>query len=647
MKELVLSLWASLLFVGAIAQKEIPKFGEIEKLDLKMKECDFDKNAEALVLFDVGEFFCNIYYQSVSKTVFVMNERHIRIKILKDKGLSRADIHIRYHSFANDERVKGIIAQTYNLDADGSVIVSKLDKKLIYYKEINKRYSEVVFSLPEVKVGSIIEYKYIVEGSGSNNWYFQKSIPVMLSRYTINVPIELEIACIQHCTLPVSSLKNEKGGKEIQTFSMEKIPALRNEAFISCEEDYLQSLEPKLIAVNMPGSYRKSLLKTWPRVINELMEDEDFGMQLKKNIPRTSDLDAMLKDVNSSYKKMLIIYDYVRQNMQWDGYDNIWALNGVKSAWKDKKGTSGEINLILINLLKDAGLTVYPVLVSTLDNGRVNTAMAGYSQFNKVLAYVVIDEKVYVLNAVDKYTPANLIPQDVITTEGLVIEKIDTQEWGWRTLWNGTKLFTNNVFLQAEINSNGDMKGEVIVNSQDYARVKRTPKLKEGKKAFIEKYFTSQNHGVKIDSVSIENENTDSLPLKQTIRFNQTLDASGDYRYFTANMFSGLEKNPFVADERFSDIFFGYNQHITIVGNFAIPENYQFEELPKNIRMMMPDTGIVFTRITATDENRLSVRISLDFKRPVYSIDEYPAFKEFYKKLYDMLNEQFVIKKKS
>jgi hypothetical protein len=39
-------------------------------------------------------------------------------------------------------------------------------------------------------------------------------------------------------------------------------------------------------------------LRTWPGIIKELMEDEDFGLQLKKNIPRTSDLDALLKDVN-------------------------------------------------------------------------------------------------------------------------------------------------------------------------------------------------------------------------------------------------------------------------------------------------------------------------------------------------------------
>ncbi len=62
---------------------------------------------------------------------------------------------------------------------------------------------------------------------------------------------------------------------------------------------------------------------------------------------------------------MATIHNYVRKNMEWNNYGGIWALNGVKSAWKDKKGTSGEINLILVNLLKDAGLKASPLLVST------------------------------------------------------------------------------------------------------------------------------------------------------------------------------------------------------------------------------------------------------------------------------------------
>jgi hypothetical protein len=41
------------------------------------------------------------------------------------------------------------------------------------------------------------------------------------------------------------------------------------------------------------------------------------------------------------------------------------------------------------------------------------------------------------------------------------------------------------------------------------------------------------------------------------------------------------------------------------------------------------------------------MRITLEFNRPFYTAQEYVDFKEFYKKLFDMLNEQFVIKKKT
>ena len=111
-----------------------------------------------------------------------------------------------------------------------------------------------------------------------------------------------------------------------------------------------------MVATEFPGMPRRNLLRSWPGIIKQLMEDEDFGVQLRRNIPRTSDLDAMLAPVKDPYQKMVIIHDYVRKNMQWNDTYSIWALDGVKTAWKDKKGTVGEINLILVNLLKDAYL---------------------------------------------------------------------------------------------------------------------------------------------------------------------------------------------------------------------------------------------------------------------------------------------------
>jgi hypothetical protein len=618
----------------------------VEKADLEMKECDFDKNAEAMVLFDKGQ----LDYILGSG---IDLERHVRIKILNDKGKDRADIHLSYINWKNDEGIKDITAQVYNLDPSGNIVVTKLDKKQIFEKQINKREAEKIFTLPDVKPGTIIEYKYKHTNIGMMNWYFQRSIPVKYSEFTFDFPNEVDISFLPKCYMPYEQRTDNAGNRTVRFFSMSNVPALRDEPFILNEDDYMQKIETKTIAYENSRGLRQSIIVNWLQVIRFLMEDEDFGLQIKKEIPRTADLDAQLKNIRDPYRRMKVIYEYVKKNMEWNGSPGIWALEGVKAAWKDKKGTAGEINLILINLLKDAGLNVKPILVSTHDNGLVNSVDAGtewrpgFYQFNKVLAWVTIGDNIYVLDGTEKETPANLIPMDVVATEGLVIEKIETLEWGWETLWKNNLEYRNAVFLQAEITADGKLTGDASIASYDYARLSKISTARKGKKEFTEEYFSSNNPGITIDSVTLENIDKDSLPLLQKIHFNEQLSASGNYQYFSVNLFTGLEENPFVADERISDVFFGILQNHSIIGNISIPDGYEFDELPKNIKMIMPDTSIIVTRASRAVEKMLTFRINLEFKKPYYSAEEYEGFKEFYKKLFDLLNEQFVIKKKA
>ena len=113
------------------------------------------------------------------------------------------------------------------------------------------------------------------------------------------------------------------------------------------------------------------------------------------------------------------------------------------------------------------------------------------------------------------------------------------------------------------------------------------------------------------------------------------------------NLFTGLEKNPFVADSRFSDVFFGANQSHTLNVNLTIPKGYVFETLPKNIKMITPDTGVAIIRRFQVNDNQLMALIQLELKKPIYSVGEYPDFKEFYKKMFDLLNEQIAIRKEN
>jgi hypothetical protein len=574
-------------------------------------------------------------------------ERHIRIKILKDKGKDQADIHLPYMSYHNVEYIKNLTAQTYNLDAAGNVVATKVEKKLIYEKPVDKYTTEQIFTFPEVKAGSIIEYKWtqIWTGVSLEHWYFQRSIPVKYSRYRVDFPQEIEVYSTPFCVLPYESKKDTRSTRILTTYSMKNIPALRDEPYISCDKDYLQRVEFRLLALNLP-THRESLVSTWPQKIKSLMEDEDFGVQLKRNIPRTADLDEQLKNITDPYRKMVIIHEYVRKNMEWNGYSNIWALNGVRAAWKDKKGTSGEINLILVNLLKDADLKAHAILVSTRDHGVVSSSIPDTRQFNKVLAYVEIGDKPYILDATEKYTPSYLIPMNVMYSEGLVIEKPETFEWGWKPLWNPQTAMKNTLVLQAVIDENGVMNGHASMYSVDYARVQRIEEAKKDQKKFLEKYFKADNQGATVDSLQFENLENDTLPLVQKVQFSMPVSESGNYKYFSTNLFTRLEKNPFVADSRFSDVFFGVNQSFNIVANITIPNGYEFEALPKNIRLIMPDTSISITRRVASEGNQVAVRISLDFAKPFFTVQEYDNFKEFYKQLFAILSEQIAIKKK-
>lgn len=138
----------------------------------------------------------------------------------------------------------------------------------------------------------------------------------------------------------------------------------------------------------------------------------------------------------------------------------------------------------------------------------------------------------------------------------------------------------------------------------------------------------------------------DTLPLTQNINFNLDLTSSDDsYIYFVPNIFSSLRTNPFLSENRRTDIEFGYRNSYSIIGTYTLPANYKIDALPKSASMTMPDGSITFKRYVAAENGTLMVRYVIDHKTTLYPKDSYPDFHEFYKKMYEMLNEQVVLKK--
>jgi hypothetical protein len=636
MKKLTLVFSSLLLFLVTAAQDKIPAFGKIDKADLEMKDCNFDPGAEAVVLIDIGEmqfaYVAQVGLQSET-------DYRARIKILKASAVDRANIKLKYYTKNRYGEVTNLNGVSYNLDASGNVIETKLEKTAIFKKIINDEYSEISFALPNVKVGTVFEYKYKLSRRSFGYipaWNFQQKIPVKYSAYRIIIP--------QYFQFNVQTVKRQeleqKNTKTTGTwYIMENVPALKEEFNSPGLQDYLQRIEFQLSKIDAPGYYYEN---TWPKIIERLLEDEDFGGVLKKNIKTDKDLENQLDNTKSLKEKARAIYKYVQSNMQWNEVysfspENIFDL---KDAWDKKNGTIADINFILIHLLRNAGIDAKPLLASTKDNGTINTSFPFINQFNCVLAYVKDGDNRYIMNAADKYNSFDLVPYDVLNTNALIVDKKEGRLIGI----SNNKQYSNNIYFSAAVEADGKIAGNATINSSGYARNIRMKAFKKDK--LKEKFQDNEGINITVDSVIVNNQNDELLPLEQNVQFSGSIYSSGEYYFLPYNIFTGIEKNPFTEKERITDIDFNYPRSYAIMGSYILADKYIVSDLPKNTKIIMQDTSIILTRMMQLDGNVVSFRFNLDFKAPVYTAENYSYLKEFFKKMYELLNERIVLKKK-
>ncbi len=652
----LLALIVLTLTLQAQRDKDIPGWGKIDKADLELKQCDFEKDADAMILVENAV----VEYQRGSRDVFAMKkEFRSRVKIFKESGFKNADITIPYYSNDTYEKLIDVDAVTYNLDASGKIVETKVDKKSFFRQKVDGNWSTVKFTFPEVKPGSVLEYRYTIVREAYSDidpWIFQDEIPTRVSALRISFPEYFVFTSQKLISIPIEEKKEELrqtisiSGDAINYradefyYKMKAVPSLKVEPYMGAYKDFLQRVEFQLSQVVYPNQPAQDVRNTWPSLTRTLLDADYFGVQIKRNLTVPDDLKRQITAAKSDKEKMLAIYKYVQRTMEWNGAYSKYC-ESAKAAWDKKTGTVGEINIVLLNLLKDAGLTAYPILASTRNHGRIMTAFPFLDQFNEVIVYVGVGEEVYILDASKKYNPAHLIPNDVLGTEAFVV---DVANNGFVTLWDNSKLQKHMVAMAATVDDKDILSGEVTLNSFDYAKNPRLQALKQGgRDKFMGQYINKSASNLKVDTIEFKNMDEDGMPLEQKFKFSVPVTSSGDYKYFTLNLFAGLDNNPFTADNRQSSIEFGANQHYTMVGSVAIPENCVFEQPPTNVMMIMPDTSIVFRRLIEVKDNRVSYRITLDFKRPYYEAQEYPEFKDFYKKLFARLNEQIVFKKKT
>src|SRR5690606_33815995 len=138
-------------------------------------------------------------------------------------------------------------------------------------------------------------------------------------------------------------------------------------------------------------------------------------------------------------------------------------------------------------------------------------------------------------------------------------------------LWNDNMVKGQTIIVSASIDNDNVIAGQSIITSKGYARNPLVKSYKQSPENFLKTHYQIGIAGLSLDRLEVENIDEDSLPLTQKFLFKHQVGHSGEYHYFNLNMFTDLQKNPFVKEKRYTDIDFGHKQSYLITGRVEIP----------------------------------------------------------------------------
>jgi len=640
-----------------VAQRTF-KYGKITPEEFETKISGADSAASAVVLFDVGKAIFELGGRKAS-FVYVL-ERHIRYKIINKTGYDFANLEIPLFNINDNESyLDDMEGATYNME-NGKVVISKISKSSKFTERRDKNFTIKKFALPNVKEGSIIEFKYKIKSDflGTLNWRFQKNIPTLYSEYDVSIPQFLKYNMSQTGLIKVAS-KRELGQQNMVSyygagiaqiartqFRIENVPALKVEKYVPTMDEYISKVEFELTSIRMPGQSFMDYIPTWPKVIAKLRGYNNFGGFLAPNDFVKTTVAKIVKQDTKPDSVPFLIFDYVKNNIKWNNQTGIYGSStSAQQVFEKKTGNAADINLSMLALFKEARVEACPIILSTRENGK-HPKYPVLTKFDNVIIDVKIGERHIFFDATNKNHTPDIIAFENLNHEGYRVD-FGTNTGSWVNT-DEFKISKKNVNGYLTLSKENKLTGKLQTFTTDYIALERRNKhLNSLNEVEYLKSFKADKPGLGISEYKTENIDNPNEPFGESmdVVIEDNVEEAGNLVYFTPLLFERTKENPFKIEDRQYPVDFGHPSEEVYRLTIEIPKEYSFDKLPRNEKISLLEDAAAFSFTVNQEENKISIVSKISFRKSVYSVQEYHDLKELFTNIVRKQAEQIVVKK--
>ena len=416
------------------------KFGKPTKEELTMTTYAPDPDAEAVVLCRLTD----VEYSVQTDGYLVDYHEKIRIKVLKPEGAKYAQVTIPYYVVPQDkdklytsqmalrpqhidingavtydegasrsistniatnyihESIEEVKATAYNME--GSKTTKTKFKGEVALEQLDDETWQARFTIPDVRQGTVIEYEYTRHSElfyRLHDWQAQQEIPVAYARLTVTIPRHLLFNFEQHGSQQLVA-KQESSSMIYKLvsdplaapttvmayryiFTGQDLKGAPSDPNV-CLADYFTGVTAEVSSFGLRSTPPADYANTWEHVDQVLMADDNLGKMIEDHSPLREQLQAEnIQTIANEQERAAAVCRLVFSHVKWNGKYAMWARNAQETL-QQGGGNSADINMLLMQTLREAGLKVNPVVMRPRNLGALPLT---FPTISKLTNYVV------------------------------------------------------------------------------------------------------------------------------------------------------------------------------------------------------------------------------------------------------------------
>lgn len=650
----VLCLWIVAVPAQVCAQ-DFPNLPPLTPAEITMKDKPDDSIGPAMIL-----------YYAVDTDNTKSTETHsMRIKVLNDDGKKYGDVEIPY--LEKYSQIEDVRARTIALDGTVSDFTGQIyDRDIVKVRKFS--YHAKVLSLPNVRVGTIVEYTYQLHFKDkipeqfrnpkdyifrvgitypAADWPLQRELFVKHGRFTLT-PLKGGTLRVFTLGLPSGTRPLRRNDGRVQ-LDVDNLPAFQEEENAPPEE----TLKSRVNLYYAEGFY--DVDDYWIGVASELSKEYDKYIGTSRLVAAEAARIVSPKDpAETKLRKLYARVQEVREvNFENEKTDkqkkqeHLAENKNIEEVLKRGYGYGHDLDLLFIGLARAAGFDAYPMKLASRRKTFFIKAYPNLDQLSAMIVVVNAMGKLIFLDPEARFCPYGMLPWEETSSGGVIISAprghlADTPAPA------STEAVTRTT-AELHLSPEGSLKGTVkIVHEGQDALVERQWSIgsdeAERRNHLEESLKSSLAQGAIVKLVRADGWEKTGEPLSTEfeVEIQNYATQTGHRLVLPLGVFHTKEQNPFASERRIYPIYFDYPFESYEDVEIELPAGFQIEALPG---AQKTDQSALFYELDVTQErNCLRVKRVRRMNSIGFTSGEYSAARHHYGKVLSGDSQQATLK---